>query len=115
LATSIGGALTHHWTGPLTRHMASQHHSHIPMYALAALWEWALLALVLWGARLSGVRLRQLLGVHPIVLLHTLRDQPYLPRIGHDHFMPHRRQVPAYPRRMRSHLQRDPAGCHLGK
>jgi membrane protease YdiL (CAAX protease family) len=33
------------------------------MYAFAALWEWLLLALVLWGARLSGTRLRQLLGV----------------------------------------------------
>jgi len=64
LATSIGGALTHHWTGSLTQRMASQHHSHIPMYALAALWEWLLLALVLWGTRLSGVSLRQLLGVH---------------------------------------------------
>ena len=63
LATSIGGAVTHHWTGPLTRHMASRHHSHIPMYAFAALWEWLLLALVLWGARLSGTRLRQLLGI----------------------------------------------------
>ena len=63
LATSVGGALTHHWTGPLTRQMASQHHSHIPMYAVAALWEWLLLAWVLWGARLSGTRLRQLLGV----------------------------------------------------
>ncbi len=63
LATSIGGALTHHWTGPLTRNMVSQHHSHILMYAVAALWEWFLLALVLWGARLSGTSLRQLLGV----------------------------------------------------
>ena len=63
LATSVGGALTHHWTGPLTRHVTSQHHSHIPMYAFAALWEWLLLALVLWGARLSGTRLRQLLGI----------------------------------------------------
>ena len=33
------------------------------MYAFAALWEWLLLALVLWGARRSGTRLRQLLGV----------------------------------------------------
>jgi uncharacterized protein len=63
LATSIGGALTHHWTGPLTHPMTSQHRSHIPMYAVAALWEWLLLALVLWGARLSGTGLRQLLGL----------------------------------------------------
>jgi membrane protease YdiL (CAAX protease family) len=63
LATSIGGALTHHWTGTLTQHIRSEHHSHIPMYAVAALWEWLLLALVLWGARLSGTGLRQLLGV----------------------------------------------------
>jgi CAAX protease family protein len=63
LATSIGSALTHHWTGPLTQRVASQHHSHIPMYAVAALWEWLLLALVLWGTRLSGTGLRQLLGV----------------------------------------------------
>ena len=63
LATSVGGALTHHWTGPLTPHIASEHRSHIPMYAVAALWEWSLLALVLWGVRLSGAGLRQLLGV----------------------------------------------------
>jgi uncharacterized protein len=63
LGTSVGGALTQHWTAPLTHHMTSQHPSHIPMYAFAALWEWLLLALVLWGARLSGTRLRQLLGV----------------------------------------------------
>jgi membrane protease YdiL (CAAX protease family) len=63
LATSISSAFTHHWTGPLTQHIASGHHSHIPMYAVAALWEWALLALVLWGARQSG-GLRQLLGIH---------------------------------------------------
>jgi membrane protease YdiL (CAAX protease family) len=63
LATSIGGTLTHHWTVHLTRHSVVVPHSHVPMYAFAALWEWALLALVLWGAGLSGTGLRQLLGV----------------------------------------------------
>jgi membrane protease YdiL (CAAX protease family) len=63
LATSIGGALTHHWTLHLTRRSVIVPHSHIPMYAFAALWEWLLLALVLWGAWLSGTRLRQLLGL----------------------------------------------------
>jgi nitrile hydratase len=57
----------------------------------------------------------QLLGVHPIVLLYALRDQPHLPRIRHDHFVPHPRQLPAYPWRMRSHFYGDPAGRHLGE
>jgi hypothetical protein len=38
---------------------------------------------------IGQVHPRQPLGTHPIVLLHTPRDQFHLPWIGHDHFMGH--------------------------
>src|ERR1019366_4982328 len=42
-------------------------------------------------------------------------DQAHLPRIRHKHFVPHRCQVPAHPRRMCPHFQCDPARRHLGE
>jgi membrane protease YdiL (CAAX protease family) len=63
MGTSLGSALTHHWTGPLTRHVASPYRSHIPTYAFALVWEWVLLAVVYWGMRIRHTPLRQLLGV----------------------------------------------------
>lgn len=36
---------------------------HLPSYAVTLVYEWILLAIVLWGTRLRGVPLRRLLGV----------------------------------------------------
>jgi uncharacterized protein len=63
IGTSVASALTHHWTRPLSQRMPPQHHSHIPGYAVALLWEWVLLAFVYCGLRMRGTPLRQLLGV----------------------------------------------------
>jgi uncharacterized protein len=63
MGTSLGSALTHHWTRPLTQHMASHYRSHVPTYAFALVWEWVLLAVVYCGLRIRHTPLRRLLGV----------------------------------------------------
>jgi membrane protease YdiL (CAAX protease family) len=63
LGISLLNVLTHHLTGSLPQRLAVQHRSHMLMYGVSLLWEWVLLAVVLWGAMLRGTRLRQLLGV----------------------------------------------------
>jgi membrane protease YdiL (CAAX protease family) len=44
-----------------SHHTVGQHH--LLQYALTLVWEWLLAAFVLWGLRMRGVPLRQLLGV----------------------------------------------------
>src|SRR5664279_3838092 len=44
--------------------------------------------------------------VQPVILARTLSDQTHVPRVGHDHFVTVRLQLPAHPRRVTTGLQR---------
>lgn len=47
----------------LTRHMATETHSHVALYSATLVWEWIMLALVHWGLLMRGTPLRQLMGI----------------------------------------------------
>ena len=54
-------------------------------------------------------------GIESIIFSATFADQPHVPRMRHDHFVPHLGQLPADPGRMRPGFQCDPTARNLAE